>query len=326
METIAIALIKNLKILLFICLLLYGLSTRGQEVEMNDTVIYTPTVLSFAWTNDFLYGTDYYYSNGIEFSIDAEFMKGSPINILLLPELSNSQVWYGLQLNHDFYTPVNIYSREIQYGDRPYAGVLLLSNTKYAVHTGKNLRLTSGISIGVMGPLAGGEQLQNGIHWVLWTSNPAEGWDNQIANEFCLSYSASIDKGLVDLNHFLFEVGLKARAGIPITDLTPQARIQFGKFDDPYLNRGLRKNGWQLFLTASARSRFILYNGTIQGGLLNGSSPYTAEIESYVFEYDVGINFIYKQFKLNFSHHWVTPEFINGLYHRRASLGLQFGF
>ena len=310
------------KILFVFLLVLSGKICIGQEIEAPEI----RSIVDVNWSNDFIYGTDYYYSNGLFFSLQSDFMKASPLNHILLPGLSEGKDWYGLNVFHAFYTPIDIYSSEIQYGDRPYAGVLLFGNTKYSEHPAKKLVVRSGIQLGVMGPLAGGEQMQNGIHNILWTSSPAQGWDHQIANEFCLVYSAGINKQIVGSRHILLAAELDARLGVPFTDFTPRIEVQVGKFSDPYLNQGLNTSGWQLYLRSSVSSRFVLYNGTIQGGIFNRSSPYTTDSENMVLGFDAGIKITYKRFSLEFTYNWISPEIVSGLNHRWSDLIFSFGF
>jgi hypothetical protein len=253
-------------------------------------------------------------------------MKASPLNHILLPGLNGSRDWYGLSFFHAFYTPVDIYSNEIQYGDRPYAAVLLFGNTKYTEHRDKKIIIASGIQLGVMGPLSGGEQMQNGIHNILWTSSPAQGWDNQIANEFCLVYSAGLSKTIFGLQYLDLSADIDARLGVPFTDIAPRLSVKAGRFMDHYLNRGLSTSGWQLYFRSSVYSRFVLYNGTIQGGILNATSPYTTDIENMVMGLDAGIKLTYTRFSLELTYNWISPEIVSGMNHRWSDLIFTFGF
>ena len=298
----------------------------GNGSDTAELEIYTPGLFSFTWANDFLYKTDYYYSNGFEFILDAKFMEKSPFNIILLPQSSNSQVWYGLTLVQDFFTPVDIYADTIQYGDRPYASLLMIGNRKLSQDLSRRLDIYSEIRIGLIGRYSGGQYIQNGIHWILWTSRPAGGWDNQLSMDLCINYLAGIRKELLNFKYISFVGSMDARAGIPYTDITPGLEIKLGWFNDPYLNRGRRNDGWEVYLSGSGYGRFVLYNATIQGGLLNKNSPYTTNINNLVYGYKTGLTASYKLFRIDIDHHWISPEFVGGMNHQWASLRFSFGF
>ncbi|XAO71889.1 MAG: lipid A deacylase LpxR family protein [Acetobacteraceae bacterium] len=65
-------------------------------------------------------------------------------------------------------------------GDRPYAGVLL--GTLNLINDTDLSRSVVGTQLGVMGPAAGGRQMQNGFHSVIGDS-PNRGWDHQLRNQ-----------------------------------------------------------------------------------------------------------------------------------------------
>jgi hypothetical protein len=310
------------KILLFSPILLAFSVSYGQEDEKGEI----ESFIQIRWDNDFVYGTDHYRSNMLFFSIESGFMDHSPLNHILLPYPDIANVWHGLNSSHEFYTPVDIYSEEIQYGDRPYAAVLLFSNSRYAEHTVNTYVIRSSIQMGVMGPLAGGEQMQNSIHRILWTSSPAKGWDKQVQNEFCLMYSAGIEKSIFELGYLLFEAEVDVQLGIPYTHLKPGFEIRLGKYNDPYRTKGFCRSGWQLYAQAFIWTDLVLYNGTIQGGVLNTSSPYTTDIENFVPGFNAGLFVSFRQFRLGMLHIRLAPEFVGGMYHNYNSFSFDFAF
>jgi hypothetical protein len=221
---------------------------------------------------------------------------------------------------------VDIYSEEIQYDDRPYAGVLLFGNSRYSELSEKGWVIKSAIQLGVMGPLAGGEQMQNSIHGILWTSSPAKGWDNQIQNEFCIMYSVGLEKSLFDLGFLQLSAMLDGQIGIPYTHIVPVLKARAGRYHDPFRNKGFSRSAWQLYGQASIWTELVLYNGTIQGGVLNTSSPYTTDIENFVPGFNAGIFVSVRQFRLGMVHYRLAPEFVNGMYHNYNSFRFDFSF
>lgn len=298
----------------------------GNEVDTSHTSRYVPGRFSFTWSNDFLYKTDYYYSNGLSFSLDASFMSKSPFNVILLPHTNNSQLWHGITLTQDFFTPVDIYSEEIQYTDRPYASLLMVGNRKISQDRIRRIELSSEISIGILGRYSGGMYVQNGIHWLLWTSRPAGGWDNQIGTDLCINYLAGIRKELVNFDYVSFDMLVNARAGVPYTDFTPALEMKLGLFDDLYINRGMKDDSWQAYIHGRFSGRFVLYNATIQGGLLNNSNVYTININHFVYGLYTGLTICYDRYSLRLDYQWISPEIVGGLNHRWSSLGFEIAF
>lgn len=296
------------------------------EVDTTHTSRYVPGRFSFTWSNDFLYKTDYYYSNGLSFALDASFMSRSPFNVILLPDTKNSQVWHGLTLVQDFFTPVDIYSEEIQYGDRPYASLLMLGNRKISQDHIQRLEISSEISIGIMGRHSGGMYVQNGIHWILWTSRPAGGWDNQLGTDLCINYLAGIRKELLNFQYINLDMLVNIRAGVPYTDFTPAMEVKLGFFNDPYINRGQDNDSWQAYIHGSLSGRFVLYNATIQGGLLNKNNVHTVDINHFVYGLNAGVTLRYKQFCLGLDYQWISPEIVRGMNHRWSSLHFELAF
>lgn len=85
----------------------------------------------------------------------------------------------GFDLSQQIYTPADTQRSRPDPRDRPYAGLLvgnfsLLSDTE-------NSRNVLVLSLGLLGPGAGGEQIQNGFHDLI-SQNHNRGWSHQIPN------------------------------------------------------------------------------------------------------------------------------------------------
>jgi lipid A 3-O-deacylase len=85
----------------------------------------------------------------------------------------------GFSLGQQIYTPANTHVSVPDPGDRPYAG-LLLGNFSLLSDTDTS-RSVLMLSLGVAGPGAGGEPLQNGFHDLIGQGE-VNGWSHQIPN------------------------------------------------------------------------------------------------------------------------------------------------
>ena len=98
---------------------------------------------------------------------------------------------FGVSLGQNLYTPDNIFTSQPIYNDRPYAAWLyssFLLQYTYKRHdpkTGQDepVRLdTLQVDLGLIGPAAGGEFVQNNFHRLIGVAQ-ANGWANQLHNE-----------------------------------------------------------------------------------------------------------------------------------------------
>lgn len=140
---------------------------------------------SFTYENDLLAGTDRYYTSGFQFawrssSYDppawlAAATRGDGI---IFPEGGTPR--WGLAFGQNIFTPADTQRRNPDPADRPYAGWLYGSITlaSYTATSYGSLEL----QLGVVGPAALGEQVQNNVHDLL-NIDRALGWNYQIKDE-----------------------------------------------------------------------------------------------------------------------------------------------
>jgi len=87
----------------------------------------------------------------------------------------------GIGLQQQIYTPIDTSVVPAKPNDRPYAGYL---TTNFSlIHDTDTRRSTLTLSLGVVGPASGGENLQNSFHDLIGQAHP-HGWDSQIPNTF----------------------------------------------------------------------------------------------------------------------------------------------
>ncbi len=124
----------------------------------------------------------------------------------------------SFDLSQQIYTPANTQLAVPDPRDRPYAGVLLAN---FSLLTDKdNSRSVLGLSLGIVGPGAGGEQIQNGFHDIIGQGHDA-GWSHQIPDTFAFEALAE-RTWRYPLAHF---GGLE-------TDVLPAATVGVGDLRD----------------------------------------------------------------------------------------------
>lgn len=145
-----------------------------------------PAVWSITSENDmFGSGTDRNYSNGIRIervSAADSVHPGLKWVAKRLPwiDVERTDLRQGFGLSHAIFTPEDIDAAVPDPNDRPYAGWLALSST--IVATDETTQDTLQVNLGVVGPSAGGEFVQNNWHNMLGIPG-AEGWDHQLKDE-----------------------------------------------------------------------------------------------------------------------------------------------
>lgn len=138
-------------------------------------------------------GSDTSYSNGLKLSyIEADnhvpgwarpFIDSSET---LSSALDGSQSNFSLSLGHQIYTPSNTGTSLLVGNDRPYAAWLYVGLGAHFKDSERSHALE--LDVGIIGPEALGEQVQNGYHRMIGV-RPSMGWEHQLATEPTLQLS-----------------------------------------------------------------------------------------------------------------------------------------
>ena len=147
-----------------------------------------PGVWSLTSENDmFGSGTDRNYSNGVRIGRVSGADKVHPglkWVAARLPwiDVERTDLRQGFGLSHAIFTPEDITLADPNPADRPYAGWLSFSSTIAATDLEKGIQDTLQVNLGIVGPSAGGEFVQNNWHNMLGIPG-AQGWDHQLKDE-----------------------------------------------------------------------------------------------------------------------------------------------
>jgi hypothetical protein len=140
---------------------------------------------------------DRYYTSGLRFQNtitreDApEWVRGLAGGLRPFKEEEPTEI--GFVLGHHVYTPADLQTAELIVDDRPYGGWLYgglvrIDSDFEPGGIGSDDQTTTELILGLIGPDAHAEQLQNAIHGVIGSRDP-QGWDNQLENEVTLMLS-----------------------------------------------------------------------------------------------------------------------------------------
>ncbi len=145
--------------------------------------------LSLVIENDAITGQDRNYTNGVRASwLSRTYDTNGPARWIannILRAEGCVKVRRGLALGHSIFTPADIAKAEPLPDQHPYAGWLYGEYNALIEQCGVVDQFT--IQLGVVGPSAGGEWLQNEFHSLIGAQT-ANGWDNQIEDTLGLTF------------------------------------------------------------------------------------------------------------------------------------------
>jgi lipid A 3-O-deacylase len=226
----------------------------------------------------------------------------------------------SIDLAQSIFTPADTLITIPDPNDRPYAGVLLADAT--LVQDSDTTRNAIGLQVGLVGPDAGGQQLQNGFHGVVGFGNTM-GWNSQLRDQpilelldertwrvpvsqfggFEVDLLPTLEGGVGDLRVYglagsvvRFGQGLDADFGV--------ARVQPGlSGSDAYVST--RPFGWYLF--AGVDGQLVGYDVTINGNAFRSGGPSTGLVP-VVGEAEGGLAFLVAGTRISYTQIVQTEE------------------
>ncbi len=175
--------------LLGLLLLLGAVAAARAQDPLPEINIRHSTFTLVSENDKYFAGTDRHYTNGIKLTWLGETDLNQSRQFVQLaarfipwmdPEHVDWRYKVGFALGHNIYTPVDTDTPTLLPDDRPYAGWLYGSILLHA-QLKNQLRLVE-LSLGVVGPSASGEEIQNAWHDVINVPH-ARGWSNQLHDE-----------------------------------------------------------------------------------------------------------------------------------------------
>lgn len=281
----------------------------------------------FNYDNDYFASRDQDYTQGYNFELVSPNMRKNPINkVLLNPK--NTENKYGISIEHIGFTPFNIKSPNIQFGDRPFAATIMLKSFAIATDTIRKSRLISSFNLGLIGPGAFGKEMQVAIHKATGNTIP-EGWQNQIKNDIVLNYEVSYEKQLINYrNLFSLSTNSRLRLGTLFTNAGFGFTSTFGIMNSPFSSSKTNKK-FTIYGYAQSMVNVIGYDATLQGGMFNKKSPYIIsnnEIERLTAQANYGIIMQTRTMYFEYSRFLITREFEIGKSSKWGGIKVGFRF
>jgi lipid A 3-O-deacylase len=284
--------------------------------------------------NDSLVDGDKYYTQGLMASIFAGHDPGDPwygrlngiANAIFFPGTENGRVYFGGFLGQSIFTPEDRLRVPPDPDDRPYAGwlygVSLYRETDTALDRGT-------LTLGLVGPGAGGRRVQNGWHDVTnpWIGAPQVlGWSYQLENEPGIVLSqerkwrfATAPGGIeadflpevnVSLGNIFTYAGAGAmfRMGQRLRADWGQPRIQPALSGSDFVNpAGFAGHGWEWYFFAGAEGRAVARNIFLDGNTFKDGP--SVDKKPLVADLTAGFAIVHERLRLGVSYTYRTDEF-----------------
>jgi Uncharacterized protein conserved in bacteria len=278
------------------------------------------------YENDYFTARDRYYTQGVVAEVVHPVFSRSFLRYAF-PGLKNGNKRVGIAFEHDAYTATKIDRDSILYGDRPFTAVLALR--PFAISTdGYKQRLTSALTLGVIGPAAGGNEVQTTIHENTGNIIP-KGWRNQIANDIAINYQLGYERNMVMVkNNFAINADAVIRLGTISNKASVGSTFIVGLFSSPFSTTTPERK-FNVFVYDRPSVNVIAYDATLQGGMFNKNSMYTidaANIRRATFENRWGVGLRYKAINLEYFQTYLTKEFDSQMDHRWGGIQIAVAF
>ncbi len=167
----------------------------------------------------FASGSDRNYSNGIQLNLRGAYSDAPSLVRWLgrnLQALNGMQPQsYGVALGHLIYTPEDIEAPIAPPDQHPYAGFLYLQNS-FVMERDNEIRSVD-LTVGLVGPSAGGEWLQSNFHALIGAGDP-KGWDSQLKDE--VAFAVDLDRR--------WRYPLTKSSGAMQADFSPNVGVSLG--------------------------------------------------------------------------------------------------
>ena len=315
-----------------LCFYLIHHTTFAQAIDSQASFreMSTNRYVRLHYDNDYFSTSDIYYTQGGNLEVVAPSLKEFPLSKLLIIGKENRH--FGLAIEHNAYTPTSISHSEILFGDRPFAAALFLKTFSTSSNSTKRLRITSGLSTGIIGQAAGAHWIQETIHRWIGDTNP-QGWNNQIQNDVVLNYEVSVEKNLFHLQNYLLLNGFAStRVGTLSDKFSTGALFMLGKINpvitSVFSEQQVKSEKFNFHLYFQPVVNTILYDATLQGGMFR-NSPYTLsfdEVNHFTFQGNAGIVFYINSIYLEYFQSYITQEFNSGADHHWGGIRIGVNF
>jgi hypothetical protein len=294
---------------------------------LDQTSIWTFQVENDA-VSTFKGTSDQYYTSGLRLGWTSGQDAIDPIAAWGHSIWGDGTTRLSIDLSQSLFTPRGTQLDPPDPRDRPYAGELIV--TAGMVHDSAWTRDVVSLSLGVIGPAALGEEVQNGFHDIIGDT-PNRGWHYQVPDQPAFQFLGQrtwrlpvADLGVMDADVLpsatasvgdirdYIQLGGVMRFGQGLESDFGTSRIEPGlNGSDAYTN--VQPFAWYGF--AGVDGQAVGYDVTLDGSTFRNDSPSVSRIWD-VGELEAGAAVLWHGLRLTYTQTWQTQEFR----HQKAGL------
>jgi lipid A 3-O-deacylase len=135
-----------------------------------------------------------------------------------------------------------------------------------------------------------------------------------------------VEKGIYAYqNHFLATCKAGGQFGTFRDKIFGTVSFMGGIFDNPFSSNGAQIAKFQVYTFFEQRVQAVGYDATLQGGLINRTSPYvlsSSEVKRIVFQNNLGVTIRFKKVTIEYFQSYITSEFRAGHDHHWGGIRL----
>lgn len=315
-------------VIIIICTLCLQVFAFGQRTETAINFSEKRSRIIFDLENDMLFSTDSYYTAGIGLSYTHSGLKKTPTQLLTSSKKSGDFSFSGFGIQQRIFTPSSITSPNSITNDQPYSSYLLATNFSVMINSEDHLKISNELGIGVMGPAAGGAEMQTLVHEIINSPIPV-GWENQLQNTFLIDYHFRIEKGF--FNDWMAD-HIIPFAAARVGTLTNRIQIgimgKIGNKNHYLIPSSIRVNKviWEWVFSANLQG--VFYDATLQGSMFreDPNALDNSEIISHQYQFRMGFNIYYHNFSLRYMLNFNSSNLNTAAYHRYGGVNLGYSF
>jgi len=292
-----------MRILSFLFIISISFSGRSQTSFSKE--------ISLLTDNDLYTSTyrDRYYTNGL-------FVTFRSLEKIKTKKIAKKI--HSFQVGHMMFTPIKATLTFANTHDRPFAGYFYGEYGQSIFYNSQNVLMVK-LQIGVIGPSAKGQGLQNFMH-KFYNYPEAKGWEHQIQNAFALNLNTTYIKYFKNAtsSHFAINSYNELKAGTMFTSISTglYSRIGLKKLQNASntvafnsnLNNKIFQSFSESFIYIKPMVNYVLYDATLQGSFLNTSSPVTFDVTPFNFSLELGYKYYYRKFLYGYTFHFHTKK------------------
>jgi lipid A 3-O-deacylase len=308
----------------------------GDTLFCSAITLSRDRLLKIGFDNDIFDYTDQFYTNGLRIEYVAPAISDNPVKHILLPYWGKAKNHYGLSVVQNLYTPSTTKVDGILHGDRPYAAYLYFGSFKVTNDEMHHFRQTSELDLGVIGKQSLGEAVQYLFHKYVPYNNEPLGWENQVSTDAVISYRVTLEKGIINTKHLQLILTADGVLGTLYDNFSGGASMRIGWFNDFFSDLGVQKKRdlkaagkriTQYYFTIGGGARFVAYDATLEGGMVNHNSPYTipaSSISNLATQSSFGFTVTCGALGIELQQVVLSPEFSHKWWHAWGHIGLFF--